>query len=97
MLGVAAGAATTLVAIAPPLLIEAVAGLALFGALGAALAAAAADAERREAAIVTFVVSASAITAAGISAPFWGLVAGLAYLGLQRARLARGEPARQPA
>ena len=85
VLGVAAGAATTLVAIAPPLLIETVAGLALFGALGGALAAAAADAEQREAAIVTFVVSASAITAAGISAPFWGLVAGLAYLGLQRA------------
>ena len=41
ILGVAAGAATTLVAIAPPLLIETVAGLALFGALGAALAAAA--------------------------------------------------------
>jgi benzoate membrane transport protein len=97
VLGVAAGAATTLVAIAPPLLIETVAGLALFGALGGALAAAAADAERREAAIVTFVVSASAITVAGISAPFWGLVAGLAYLGLQRGGLGRPEPARQPA
>ena len=86
VLGVAAGAATTLVAIAPPGVIEAVAGLALFGALGGALAAAAADGERREAAVVTFVVSASAITAAGISAPFWGLAAGLAYLGLQHAR-----------
>ena len=97
VLGLTAGAATTLVTVAPPLLIEAVAGLALFGALGAALAAAAADAERREAAIVTFVVSASSITAAGISAPFWGLAAGLAYLGLQRTRVARREPARQPA
>jgi benzoate membrane transport protein len=97
VLGLAAGAATALVAIAPPLLIEAVAGLALFGALGAALTAAAADAERREAAIVTFVVSASSITAAGISAPFWGLVAGLAYLGLQRARIVRREPAEQAA
>jgi benzoate membrane transport protein len=85
VLGLGAGAATALVAIAPPLLIEAVAGLALFGALGAALAAAAADAERRDAAVVTFVVSASSITAAGISAPFWGLVAGLAYLGIQAA------------
>ena len=49
-----------------------------------------ADAERREAAIVTFVVSASGITAASISAPFWGLVAGLAFLGLQRVGRARG-------
>jgi benzoate membrane transport protein len=97
VLGLLAGAATALVAIAPPLLIEAVAGLALFGALGGALSAAAADAERREAAIVTFVVSASSITAAGISAPFWGLVAGLAYLGLQRTRLVRRRPAEQAA
>jgi len=97
VLGLTAGAATTLVTVAPPLLIEAVAGLALLGALGGALAAAAADAERREAAIVTFVVSASSITAAGISAPFWGLAAGLAYLGLQRAGAVRREPARQPA
>ena len=49
-------------------------------------AAAAADAERREAAVVTFVVSASSITVAGISSPFWGLVAGLVFLGVQRAR-----------
>ena len=94
VLGLAAGAAATLVTLAPPLLIEAVAGLALFGALGAAVATAMADAERREAAVVTFVVSASSITAAGISAPFWGLVAGLAYLGLQRTRPRRPATAR---
>jgi predicted benzoate:H+ symporter BenE len=35
---------------------------------------------------VTFVVSASGITAASISASFWGLVAGLAFLGLARLR-----------
>ena len=71
------------------------AGLALFGALAAALAAAMADAERRDAAIVTFIVSASGITVAGISAPFWGLVAGLAYAVVQRARVGRtAEPDR---
>ena len=89
VLGLTAGAATTLVTVAPPLLIEAVAGLALFGALGGALAAAAADAERREAAVVTFVVSASSVTVAGISSPFWGLVAGLVFLGVQRAPAGR--------
>jgi benzoate membrane transport protein len=47
--------------------------------------------------VVTFVVTASSITVAGISAPFWGLAAGLGYLGLQRTRVARREPARQPA
>jgi benzoate membrane transport protein len=87
VLGLTAGLATALVAVAPPLLIEAVAGLALLGALAGAVSAAMADAERREAATITFVVSASAITAAGISAPFWGLVAGLGYLGLHRTRV----------
>jgi len=78
LFGLCAGSATLLLAAAPPLLIEAVAGLALLGALAGALSSALADPERREAAMVTFAVSASAITVAGISAPFWGLLAGLA-------------------
>jgi benzoate membrane transport protein len=86
VLGLCVGLAVALIALAPPLLIEAVAGLALLGALGGALAVAAADAERREAAVVTFAVSASGIALLGISAPFWGLVAGLAYLLLTRGR-----------
>ena len=85
-LGLCAGIATALVAAAPAILVEAVAGLALLGALAGALVAALADPDRRDAAIVTLVVSASGITAAGISASFWGLVAGLAFLGLGRVR-----------
>jgi benzoate membrane transport protein len=97
LLGLTAGLATALIAVAPPLLIEAVAGLALIGALGAAIAAALADAERREAAIVTFVVSASSISALGISAPFWGLVAGILYLALQWKPAGPGEVVRRAA
>lgn len=48
-------------------------GLALLGALSAALAVE----ELREPAVVTFAVAASGITALGISAAFWGLLAGL--------------------
>jgi benzoate membrane transport protein len=88
VIGPLAGLATVLLAASPVVLIEAVAGLALLGTLGAALRAAMDDDDRREAAVVTFVVSASGITALGISAPFWGLVAGLALLGAQRARAA---------
>lgn len=66
------GAGPTFIATSPPLLIEAVAGLALLGALGAALTAATADPDRRDAALVTFVVTASQITAVGLSVPFWG-------------------------
>jgi len=98
VLGLTAGLAAALVAVAPPQLIEAVAGLALFGALAGALAASMADAERRDAAIVTFVVSASGITVASISAPFWGLVAGLVFAAVQRTRVGRAaEPDRVPA
>ena len=85
VLGLAAGLAITLVGAAPPVVVEAVAGLALLGALAGALQAALRDDTHREAAVVTFAVSASGITAFGISGPFWGLVAGLALAGAARA------------
>ena len=91
-----AGLVAAAAAVAPPLLVEAVAGLALIGALGAALAGALGADEQREAAIITFVVSASAVTVLGISAPFWGLLAGLASLGVQRAGAVPGRAAREP-
>lgn len=91
LLGLTAGAAVALLAAAPALLIEAVAGLALLGAFASALAGATADERYREPAVVTLVVSASAITALSVSAPFWGLLAGLALLGAQRLR--RPQPA----
>lgn len=78
VLGLVAAVATAFVAASPVVLIEAVAGLALLGALGGALATAAADERLREPAIVTFVVSASGVVALGISSAFWGLLAGLA-------------------
>jgi benzoate membrane transport protein len=52
----------------------------VFLGLGAGLVAAAGSAEHRDAAVVTLVVSASGIAPLGLSAPFWGLVAGLALL-----------------
>ena len=67
------------------MLVEAVAGVAPAATLGFAPAAAAAEPDYRDAAIVTSVVSASAITVAGVSAPFWGLVAGLVLAALRTA------------
>ncbi|HWV87956.1 MAG TPA: benzoate/H(+) symporter BenE family transporter [Capillimicrobium sp.] len=97
-LGLAAGAATAVVAAAPPLLIEGAAGLALLATLGAALSTALAGSDHREAATITFVISASGIAVAGISAPFWGLAGGLAFLGAQRLGTARPARAvREPA
>ncbi|HEY1776200.1 MAG TPA: benzoate/H(+) symporter BenE family transporter [Solirubrobacteraceae bacterium] len=84
VLGLFAGLATGFVAGAPPVLIEAVAGLALLGALGGALRAATDDQPRRDAALVTLVITASGIAAVGLGAPFWGLVGGLVVLAVQR-------------
>ena len=76
LFGLLAGAATAFIAASPPVLIEAVAGLALLGAFGAALMGAVADPKEREAAIVTFLVTASGLTWFGVSGAFWGLLAG---------------------
>lgn len=84
-LGAFAALATALLAVTPPLLIEAVAGLALIGTFGSALAAAVTGPDHREAAVITFAVSASGITVLSIGAPFWGLVCGLAFEVTQRA------------
>ena len=84
--GVLAGAATGLIAVSPPLLIEAIAGLALLGALGGALMGAVREAEEREAALITFLVTASGLSFSGISGAFWGLLAGGAMRALTRWR-----------
>ena len=84
--GLLAGGATGLIAVSPPVLIEAVAGLALLGALGGALSGAVAEAEGREAALITFLVTASGLTFLGVSGAFWGLLAGGAMRALTRWR-----------
>jgi benzoate membrane transport protein len=84
--GLLAGAATQLVVASPPVLIEAVAGLALLGAFGSAMLAALREETGREAALVTFLVTASGQGFLGISGAFWGLVAGGAMMGLGRWR-----------
>ena len=86
LFGLGAGAVTAIVASASPQLVETAAGLALLGALSTSLAGAVANPDMREAAAITFVVSASGITIAGIGAPFWGLLAGGGFVWLMRAR-----------
>lgn len=86
LIGLGAGVAAAFVAVSPPLLIQAVAGLALLGTLGGALQTALARDEHRIPAIVTFVTSASGVAFAGIGAAFWGLVAGGAMMLLTKGR-----------
>jgi benzoate membrane transport protein len=68
-----------------PILIEAVAGLALLNAFGSALHNAMADATEREAALATFLVSCSGVGFYGIGGAFWGLIAGGVILVVTRA------------
>jgi len=83
--GLFAGVVASAVA-GSPILIEAVAGLALLGAFASALGAALADPNAREAALATFLTAASGLSFLGIGGAFWGLVAGGAILALSRAR-----------
>ncbi|MCJ1694567.1 benzoate/H(+) symporter BenE family transporter [Rathayibacter caricis] len=80
VLGLVAGAATALVSSASPLLIEAVAGLALLGVFVAAVQAAVDEPRLRLPAAATLLVTASGTTVAGIGSAFWGLVVGLVVL-----------------
>ena len=88
--GCAAGLVASLAAIAPAGLIEAVAGLALLGTLGASISAAMSDPGTREPAVATFVVMVSGIAVGGIGAACWALLAGLALMLVLRVRLPRG-------
>jgi len=60
----------------PKELIVAIAGLALLGTIGNSMAQALREESGREAALVTFLVTASGISLMGIGSAFWGLVAG---------------------
>jgi benzoate membrane transport protein len=82
--GLLAGGVTKVVA-GSPILIEAVAGLALLGAFASSLGAALAGPDAREAALATFLTAASGLSFLGIGGAFWGLLAGGAILALNRA------------
>ena len=64
----------------PKELILAIAGIALLGTIGNSLAAALREESEREPALVTFLVTASGLSMAGIGSAFWGLVAGVLTL-----------------
>jgi benzoate membrane transport protein len=86
LLGLLAGAATAFIGASPPILIEAVAGLALLGTFGSAMLGALAEPREREAAVITFLVTASGVGFFGVSGAFWGLIAGGVMLALARWR-----------
>ena len=77
LVGVFGATVAGLFAAFPTELVLAIAGIALFGTLGNSLATALHAVDEREAALVTFLVTASGLSLLGIGAAFWGLVAGV--------------------
>jgi benzoate membrane transport protein len=75
--GLAAGPFVSLLGAMPKPLVTAIAGLALFSPLMGGVTAMVKDQKDIEAAMVTFLVTASGITILGVGAAFWGLLAGL--------------------
>ncbi|WP_105102963.1 benzoate/H(+) symporter BenE family transporter [Microbulbifer pacificus] len=76
--GLFGASVVALFAALPQAMIAGVAGLALIGVIGSSLAGATADPDRREAALITLLITASGVSFYGIGAAFWGLLGGLA-------------------
>ena len=79
----------------PASAIAALAGIALIPALAGALEGMLSSKADRDAAILTFLATASGLAIFGLGSAFWGLVAGFAALGAKRA-LARRDGDREP-
>ncbi|WP_429190823.1 benzoate/H(+) symporter BenE family transporter [Aeromonas veronii] len=67
----------------PAALVTCIAGLALLGTIGSSLHSALQQDEAREAALLTFIITASGISLLGIAAACWGLLIGLAIYQFQ--------------
>ncbi|GIE96605.1 benzoate/H(+) symporter BenE family transporter [Paractinoplanes rishiriensis] len=67
----------SLLAALPAALILGIAGIGLLGTIGSSLTSALSDDRWREAAVVTFLATASGLKLLGIGSAFWGLLAGL--------------------
>lgn len=84
VIGVLGAAVTGVLLAFPKELIAAIAGLALLGTIGNALALALRDEQHREAALVTFLVTLSGVVIAGVGSAFWGVLAGALALFVQQ-------------
>ncbi|HEY2255004.1 MAG TPA: benzoate/H(+) symporter BenE family transporter [Variovorax sp.] len=84
VIGLFGAAVTGLLTAFPKELVATIAGLALLGTIGGGLAAAVRDESHREAALITFLVTLSGVSLAGIGSAFWGVVAGALALAIQQ-------------
>ncbi|MFE2532193.1 benzoate/H(+) symporter BenE family transporter [Streptomyces sp. NPDC059371] len=88
--GILGGTVSSLLTALPTALILGIAGLGLLNTIGNSLASAVSDDKWREAAVVTFLATASGVTLLGVGSAFWGLLAGGLTVAVTRGRLPRG-------
>ena len=86
VIGLFGAAVTGVLTAFPRELVVAIAGLALLGSIGGGLAIALKDDAHRDAALITFLVTLSGLSLAGIGSAFWGVVAGALALFVQQWR-----------
>lgn len=86
LLGIFGATVGALFAAFPKALVLAIAGLALFGTIAGGLATAMKDDAMREPALITFLITASGVSLAGIGSAFWGLAGGVLALLILNAR-----------
>jgi len=86
-MGLLGGAVAGLLAAFPAALIMGVAGMALLGTIANGLATSLAEPGKREAALITFLVTLSGVTLLGVGSAFWGLVAGVVTLFVEHYRV----------
>ena len=86
VIGLLGAAVTGVLTAVPRELVAAIAGLALLGSIGGGLAVALQSDAHREAALITFLVTLSGLSLAGIGSAFWGVVAGALALFVQQWR-----------
>ena len=86
VIGLFGAAVTGVLTAFPRELVVAIAGLALLGSIGGGLALALKEDAHREAALITFLVTLSGLSLAGIGSAFWGVVAGALALFVQQWR-----------
>ena len=84
VIGIFGATFTALLTAFPKELVAAIAGLALLGTIGNALAVALQEEPHREAAAITFLVTLSGVAIAGIGSAFWGVVAGGIAIAVQQ-------------
>jgi benzoate membrane transport protein len=90
VLGIFGATVTGLLSAFPKALVVAIAGLALLGTIGNGLHDALKDDANREAALITFLVTLSGVTMAGIGSALWGAVAGTVAMAVQQAGTRKG-------